>query len=69
MRKIKEHIEEYKIILTLGIIFLIAGVGCIVLDFLFPSGDLIEEFILGAVGVFFLVVGLGFIFLGVTGGV
>jgi uncharacterized membrane protein len=69
MRKIKEHIKEYKIIFAIGIMFLIAGVGCIILDFLFPSGDLIDELILGAVGVFFLVVGLGFIFLGVTGGI
>lgn len=65
MRKKIEHMD----IFAIGIVFLIAGVGCIALPFLFSYGDFIEDIILTMVGVFFLIVGLLISIVGVTGGV
>lgn len=65
MRKKIEHMD----IFAIGIVFLIAGVGCIALDYFFTSGDWIGDLILDIGGVFFLIAGLSFCIIGVTGGV
>jgi len=66
----KKEIMKEKFIFALGIVFSIAGVGFILLAWLFPSGNFIEDTILVIGGVFFLFVGLAFsVIIGVLGGV
>jgi hypothetical protein len=68
----KKEIIYDKFMLALGIVFLIAGVGSILLAWLFP-GDFIEDPIgyisLYVFGVLLLIVGLGCSFVGITGGI